>query len=159
MGITKMEIMNYPMPKPTGNQVLIKTKYAGICHSELHLIEGYFDMGGGKKNLMRKATRSAPYTLGHEIEGHIVDAGENVPLGEFDMSKSYAIFPWIGSDLLEECVQCSIGNSNLCPSPKTQRYIDGRPFGRSDVMPLTRIPLQANGNRREHGGKSTAGQR
>lgn len=121
-----LEIVNYPIPTPTGNQVLIKTKYAGMCHSDLHLIEGFFDFGGGMKVPVRKATREDPYTVGHEFEGCIVAAGENVPIDKFDKEKSYAIFPWIGCDLPEECIQCSAGNSNLCPSPKTQRFIDGK---------------------------------
>lgn len=120
-----MEICNFPMPTPTGNEVLVRTTYAGMCHSELHLWEGFFDFGDGKKAGGRKASREKPFTLGHEIEGLIVAAGEGVPIEKFNMKKSYAIFPWIGCDQPDECVQCAAGNTNWCTSPKTQRFIDG----------------------------------
>ena len=36
-------------PVPTGNEVLIKITHSGVCHSDVHLWKGYFDLGGGKK--------------------------------------------------------------------------------------------------------------
>eukprot|EP00928_Gymnodinium_smaydae_P054012 TRINITY_DN37864_c0_g1_i1.p1 TRINITY_DN37864_c0_g1~~TRINITY_DN37864_c0_g1_i1.p1 ORF type:complete len:395 (-),score=26.51 TRINITY_DN37864_c0_g1_i1:93-1277(-) len=120
-----LELVHYPMPTAIGTQVLIRTKYAGICHSDLHLIEGSFDLGNGDKIDMRTPSHENPYTVGHEFEGVIVGAGEKVPMDSFDLGKSYAVFPWIGCDLPEECVHCRAGNTNLCGSPKTQRFTDG----------------------------------
>ena len=37
-----------PTPKPTGSEVLLKVLAAGVCHSDLHLADGWFDLGGGK---------------------------------------------------------------------------------------------------------------
>ena len=34
---------------PTGTEVLLKVLAAGVCHSDLHLSDGYFDLGGGKR--------------------------------------------------------------------------------------------------------------
>lgn len=121
-----LEVVDWPMPTPKGNEVLVRTKYAGVCHSDLHLIDGYFDLGAGQKMPTRQASRDDPFTVGHEFEGVIIAAGENVPMDQFDTEKSYAIFPWIGCDLPEECPQCASGNSNLCNSPKSQRFIDGK---------------------------------
>lgn len=119
-----MELMQHPMPTPTGTQVLIRTTFAGMCHSDLHLLEGTFDMGNGKtiKNVFNKD----PFTVGHEFEGRVVAAGSDVPMDRFDSEKSYAVFPWIGCDKPEECVHCANGNMNWCNSPKSQRFIDGR---------------------------------
>ena len=36
-------------PKPTGDEVVIAVKAAGVCHSDLHIWEGGFDLGGGRK--------------------------------------------------------------------------------------------------------------
>eukprot|EP00927_Polykrikos_kofoidii_P033707 TRINITY_DN28527_c0_g1_i1.p1 TRINITY_DN28527_c0_g1~~TRINITY_DN28527_c0_g1_i1.p1 ORF type:complete len:425 (+),score=38.73 TRINITY_DN28527_c0_g1_i1:1-1275(+) len=121
-----MEIVRYSTPTPTGNQVLVRTTYAGMCHSDFHFWEGCLDVGDGKTIPLRPASREKPFTLGHEFEGVIVAVGENVPVGNFDMKKSYAIFPWIGCDQPEECVHCAAGNMNFCTSPKTQRYTDGK---------------------------------
>jgi len=121
-----MELVNYPMPVPTGTEVLMRMTYAGMCHSDLHLWEGYFDMGGGNKLPVNKASRDKPYTVGHELEGVIVAAGDEVPLESFNMQKSYAVFPWIGCDNPDECAHCAAGNMNFCKSPKTQKFCDGK---------------------------------
>ena len=36
-------------PTPQGSEVLVRVTAAGVCHSDVHLWEGYFDMGGGNK--------------------------------------------------------------------------------------------------------------
>ena len=36
-------------PVPTGSQVLLKVTHCGVCHSDVHLHDGHFDMGGGNK--------------------------------------------------------------------------------------------------------------
>src|SRR5689334_21347845 len=38
-----------PTPKPQGSEVLLRTLAAGVCHSDLHIWEGWYDLGGGKK--------------------------------------------------------------------------------------------------------------
>ena len=36
-------------PTPQGTQVLLKVLAAGVCHSDLHIWDGYYEIGGGKK--------------------------------------------------------------------------------------------------------------
>ena len=38
-----LQCNEYPTPKPTGTEVLLKVLAAGVCHSDLHLADGYFD--------------------------------------------------------------------------------------------------------------------
>ena len=40
---------DYPTPVPEANQVLIKIDACGVCHSDIHVWEGYFDLGGNHK--------------------------------------------------------------------------------------------------------------
>ena len=68
-----LQIVEQPLPLPMGEEVLVRTTYAGMCHSELHLWEGYFDTGGGNK-LPLNTPR--PHTLGHEIEGEVIEVNE-----------------------------------------------------------------------------------
>ncbi|MEY2808548.1 MAG: hypothetical protein RLZ66_59, partial [Pseudomonadota bacterium] len=35
-------------PQPQGTEVLVHVKYCGVCHSDVHIRDGYFDLGGGK---------------------------------------------------------------------------------------------------------------
>ena len=34
-------------PEPQGKEVLLKTVACGVCHSDVHIHDGYFDLGGG----------------------------------------------------------------------------------------------------------------
>ena len=80
-------------PAPQGTQVLIKVTHCGVCHSDVHLHDGYFSMGGDNK-LDVRGGRKLPFTLGHEIEGEVVGVGpdaEGVKVGD-----QRVIYPWIG---------------------------------------------------------------
>src|SRR3954452_23101711 len=46
-----LQEVDQPTPKPSGTQVLIKVKAAGVCHSDLHIWEGGYDLGHGRKPL------------------------------------------------------------------------------------------------------------
>ena len=64
-----------PTPKPAGTEVLLKVLAAGVCHSDLHLSDGYFDLGGGKKLNIVDRGMKLPVTLGHENVGEVVAIG------------------------------------------------------------------------------------
>ena len=48
---------------------------AGVCHSDLHLADGYFDLGGGKRMSLQDRGMKLPVTLGHENVGEVVAVG------------------------------------------------------------------------------------
>ena len=64
-------------PNPQGKEVLVKTISCGVCHSDVHIHDGYFDLGGGNK-LPVGAMLNLPHTMGHEIEGEVVSIGPDV---------------------------------------------------------------------------------
>src|SRR6202012_6276504 len=64
-----------PTPEPKGSEVLLKVLAAGVCHSDLHLSDGYFDLGGGKKLSIIERGMKLPVTLGHENVGEVVAIG------------------------------------------------------------------------------------
>src|SRR5438105_8596344 len=101
-----------PLPKPAGSEVLIKTRGCGVCHSDVHLQDGYFDLGEGKQLDIREG-RSLPFTLGHEISGTIEDAGPDA--GAVDRAALYAVYPWIGC---AACARCASGAEHLCDEPR-----------------------------------------
>ncbi len=95
-------------PQPQGSEVLIEVSHCGVCHSDLHLQDGYFDLGNGKQ-LDVRAGRELPFTLGHEIAGSVVAVGpdaDGVAPGE-----RYAVYPWIGCG---DCERCRGGDEHLC---------------------------------------------
>jgi len=55
-----------PDPVPNGTEVLVRVTAAGVCHSDVHLWEGFFDMGGGNKISTAK-TVNPPLALSRRI--------------------------------------------------------------------------------------------
>lgn len=98
-------------PKPQGNQVVIEIKACGLCHSDVHLHDGYFDLGDGSKV---DATRivNPPRTLGHEIVGEVSAVGPDVK--SVKVGDKRVVFPWIGCG---KCGLCESGSEHLCNAP------------------------------------------
>jgi D-arabinose 1-dehydrogenase-like Zn-dependent alcohol dehydrogenase len=99
-------------PTPRGSEVLVRIERCGVCHSDLHMQDGYFSLGGDKK-LDVSAGRSLPFTLGHEIAGVIESAGRDA--GDAKIGSRVAVYPWIGCDV---CPACLGGEENLCANPR-----------------------------------------
>jgi alcohol dehydrogenase, propanol-preferring len=95
-------------PTPRGSEVLVRTERCGVCHSDLHLQDGYFALGGDKR-LDVTAGRTLPFTLGHEIAGVIESAGEEAD--REIIGRRVAVYPWIGCGI---CAACRSGEENLC---------------------------------------------
>ncbi len=102
-----------PTPKPTGTQVLLKLKYCGVCHSDVHIRDGYFDLGGGKRFNMSDRGMHPPITLGHEPFGTVIAVGpdaKDAPVGQDRL-----VCPWIGCGT---CARCLEGMDNHCMTPR-----------------------------------------
>ena len=84
---------------PKGSEVLLRVMTCGVCHSDLHLSDGHFDLGGGKQMDLSR-TLQLPRTLGHEIVGEVVAVGESV--SGLSVGSQWLVYPWIG------CGQCSL---------------------------------------------------
>ena len=50
-------------PTPHGTEVLVKIKFCGVCHSDVHIRDGYFDLGGGRKFQMSDRGVKPPVTM------------------------------------------------------------------------------------------------
>ena len=100
-------------PKPTGTQVLLKMLAAGVCHSDLHIWDGYYEIGGGKKMMLADRGIKLPLTMGHENVGEVVAVGpdaKGVKVGDVRL-----VNPWMGCG---ECKVCQRGDENLCLKPQ-----------------------------------------
>ena len=94
-------------------EVLVRISHCGVCHSDLHLQDGYFNLGGGQK-LDVRSNRTLPFTLGHEIAGS--RRGERAGGGRRRAKgKRYAVYPWIGCGT---CGLCARGDEHLCNAPR-----------------------------------------
>jgi D-arabinose 1-dehydrogenase-like Zn-dependent alcohol dehydrogenase len=100
-------------PKPAGTQVLLKMLAAGVCHSDLHIWDGYYEIGGGKKMMLADRGIKLPLTMGHENVGEVVAVGpdaKDVKVGDVRL-----VNPWMGCG---ECKVCQRGDENLCLKPQ-----------------------------------------
>src|ERR1700686_2859426 len=115
-----------PTPQPSGTQVLLKVKAAGVCHSDLHIWEGGYDLGHGRKPLSLKDRGvSLPRTMGHETVGEVLAFGPDAKTaaGDLEIGNVALVYPWIGCG---KCATCLAGDENMCLKPASLGvYCDG----------------------------------
>lgn len=109
-----LELIERQAPEPQGTEVLLKTRAAGLCHSDLHIWEGGYDLGHGKRLSLQERGIKLPLTMGHETVGTPVTMGPDA-LG-VEPGKNYLIFPWIGCG---KCEVCLSGQENYCAAPRS----------------------------------------
>ena len=98
-------------PAPKGGEVLMRITRSGVCHSDLHIWEGYFELGGGKRFYVKDRGCVPPFTPGHEPFGVVEAVGpraKGVRVGQKRL-----IYPWIGCG---KCAVCRAGQDNYCIS-------------------------------------------
>ena len=124
-----LSLVETPTPEPTGSEVLLRTRTCGVCHSDVHLHEGTFDLGGG-----RALPVGAPgMTLGHEILAEVVALGpeaQGVAVGD-----RRVVYPWIGCG---SCATCARGDEHLCMAPANLGIQRGGGFGDHVLVPHAR---------------------
>lgn len=88
-----------PVPTPTGDEVLLRVDAAGLCHSDLHIMDAAEGV----------LPYELPFTLGHEVVGTVVAAGDSATAG------------WVGRRVAVhgvwscgECRTCRAGRDNYC---------------------------------------------
>ncbi len=148
-----LQLVDKPIPQPQGTEVLVRVKAAGVCHTDLHLWEGSYDMGGGKRLTLAERGILPPLTLSHEICGEVTDMGDAAneaaneaasgaagnavggALHAITRGKTYLLHPWIGCG---ECAACLRGEENICTKPQALGI--GRPggFGEYVLVPHPR---------------------
>ena len=96
-------------PQPKGSEVLIRITKSGVCHSDLHIWEGYFDLGGGKRFYVKDRGCVPPFTCGHEPYGVVEQVGSDVK--GVKVGDRRLVYPWIGCG---SCPVCLSGHDNYC---------------------------------------------
>ncbi len=107
-----LQVSDRATPEPVGGEVLVKVSAAGVCHSDLHICDGFYDLGGGKKLRMGERGVALPITMGHEIAGEVAALGPDAK--GLKIGDKVVVFPWIGCG---QCAACARGDENLCVKP------------------------------------------
>jgi len=98
------------IPEPARDEVRIKINACGICHTDLHEIEGDIDLP------------QLPVIPGHQIVGTIDDLGEDV--SDWIPGTRVGV-PWLYSTC-QECEFCQNGQENLCENARfTGKDVNG----------------------------------
>src|SRR5580658_7503667 len=99
-----------PTPVPTGTEVLVRVEHCGVCHSDIHIHEGYIGMGGDAKLPLGLPL---PHTLGHEVAGEVIAFGPDAT--GVELGQHRALYSWIGCG---KCATCLRGEENYCNAPR-----------------------------------------
>ena len=116
-----------PLPKPGPGQVRLKVRTCGVCHTDLHLVEGEINLP------------KLPVVPGHQIVGQVDSVGESVT--DMVLGERLGV-PWLYSTC-GVCDYCQRGLENLCDRARfTGQHVDGG-FAEYMVVPASfayRIP-------------------
>ncbi len=108
-----LEPIERALPQPASTEVLLRLKYCGVCHSDVHIRDGYFDLGGRKRLQMTARGIELPATLGHEPFGTVIAAGPDA--GDVPLGQDRLVYPWTGCG---NCARCLEGLDNYCMTPR-----------------------------------------
>ncbi|WP_291297312.1 alcohol dehydrogenase [Elioraea sp.] len=107
-----LQEITLPTPEPEGTEVLLEVTHCGVCHSDIHIWEGKYDLGGGKTLSLADRGVTLPLAMGHEIVGRVVKLGPGAHGKGIVVGGQYVVFPWVGCGA---CPACLAEEDNYCP--------------------------------------------
>ena len=112
-------LVDLPVPVPAPGQVRLRVQVCGVCHTDLHLVEGEIDLP------------KLPVVPGHQIIGQVDALGAGVT--RFALGDRVGV-PWLYSTC-GQCDYCRRGLENLCDDARfTGQHVDGG-FAQYMVVP------------------------
>jgi len=106
-----LELADLPLPEPGPGQVRLDVDVCGVCHTDLHTVEGDLDLP------------KSPVVPGHQIVGRVAARGQGSTRYEIGQRVGVA---WLHRVSCAECEYCERGLENLCPSATfTGLHADG----------------------------------
>ena len=128
-----LQDIELPTPEPTGTEVLLEVTHCGVCHSDLHIWDGYYDMGGGARMSLKDRGVVLPLAMGHEIVGRVAKLGpdaKGVAVGDVRI-----VFPWVGCGA---CDRCLAEEDNMCLTGRALGVYQNGGYGTHVVAPHPR---------------------
>ncbi len=105
-----LRLRDIPAPEPGPGQVRLKIRVCGVCHTDLHTVEG--DIHPPR----------LPITVGHQVVGVVDKLGPGVT--RLNLGDRVGV-PWF-YDACGQCEYCRRGEENLCPQARfTGFHVDG----------------------------------
>jgi propanol-preferring alcohol dehydrogenase len=114
-----LELAEVPVPEPGPGQVLVRISMCGLCHTDLHTVEGDLELP------------TLPIIPGHQIVGTVVKRGEGVEKASpGDRVGAAWLYETCGS-----CRFCTGGLENLCESARFTGYHTAGGYAEYAVLP------------------------
>ena len=135
-----LELLEFPTPVPQGSEVLVEVTHAGVCHSDLHLWKGEYNLGGGKVLKLSDRGVVLPRAPGHEIAGKVVAFGPDAT--GVSVGDERVVYPWLGCG---ECAACETEDDNMCLKQRSLGVIQNGGFGSHVIVPHPRYLVDASG--------------
>ena len=108
-----VEYKQIDVPKPGPTDVLVNIKYSGVCHTDLHAVNGDWPI-----------PTKLPLVGGHEGAGIVVARGELVTDEDAKIGEAVGV-KWLNDSCLS-CTFCQQSDEPLCLKPKLSGYlVDG----------------------------------
>ncbi|MCK9517703.1 MAG: Zn-dependent alcohol dehydrogenase [Dehalococcoidia bacterium] len=104
-----LTIEQVEIDKPGPHEIVVRTVASGVCHSDLHFVDGLYPY-------------PAPAILGHEAAGIVEEVGEQVTYVKPGDHVIACLSVFCG-----HCEDCLSGRPNLCQSPSTKRGMGDAP--------------------------------
>ncbi|MGE5595382.1 MAG: Zn-dependent alcohol dehydrogenase [Hyphomicrobiales bacterium] len=104
-----LTIEQVEIDKPMSHEIVVRTVASGVCHSDLHFVDGFYPY-------------PAPAILGHEAAGIVEEVGDQVTYVKPGDHVIACLSVFCG-----KCEQCLSGRPNLCQSPETRRGMGDKP--------------------------------
>ena len=101
-----LRLATLPRPVPGPGQVLLAVHACGVCHTDLHVVDGELP------------DTKLPVIPGHEIVGTVAELGSGVT--EHGLGARIGV-PWLGSTC-GHCGYCTCGRENLCAEARFTGY-------------------------------------
>jgi len=129
-----LRLDDLPLPEPTASQIRVRVAGCGVCHTDLHIVDGI------------QARVELPLTLGHEVAGFLDAAGDEAgPLlrrARLAIGDPVIVFSGWGCG---ECRECIAGAEQRCATSRAPGFQADGGYAEALLVPHPRhlVPLRS----------------
>ncbi len=137
-----LQEIELPTPQPTGTQVLLEVTHAGVCHSDIHIWEGEYDLGSRGTMKLTDRGVTLPLAMGHEVVGRVLSWGPEAEGAGLERGQVRLVFPWVGCGT---CARCRSEEDNMCLQGKALGVFQNGGYATHILVPEPRHLVDIGG--------------
>lgn len=132
-----LQVVDLPIPEPSGSQVRIRVAACGVCHTDLHIADG------------SEPRVELPVTLGHEVAGWVDAIGPETPRSRFGKRLRPRRRLAVGDPVLVfggwgcgACRECAAGEEQRCERGRAPGFQEDGGYAEYLLVPDPRHLVQ-----------------